>query len=75
MVVANRCMQWEEGIVKLKSQLTDTLDANRTLSSTVTDLTREKNILTNDITRMGMEASIKDEQLKRTKESYMKTLD
>ena len=61
--------------MKLKLQLTDALDANRTLSSTVTDLTREKNILMDDITRMGMEASIKDEELKRTKESYMKTLD
>ena len=74
MVVANRCMQWEEGIVKLKSQLTDAQDANQTLSSTVTDLTREKSIMTDDIARMGMEASVKDEELRRTKESYMKAL-
>uniref|UniRef100_A0A2N9G0U8 Uncharacterized protein n=1 Tax=Fagus sylvatica TaxID=28930 RepID=A0A2N9G0U8_FAGSY len=63
MVVANRCMQWEEGIVKLKSQLTDAQDANRTLSSTVADLTREKSIMTDDIARMGMEA-------KQAKEKY-----
>ncbi len=61
--------------MKLKSQLTDAQDANRTLSSTVTDLTREKSIMTDNITRMGMEASVKDEELRRTKESYMKALD
>jgi predicted nuclease with TOPRIM domain len=75
MVVANRCMQWEEGIVKLKSQLMDAMDTNRTLSSTAVELTREKNILTDDIARIGIEASIKDKELKRTKESHMKALD
>uniref|UniRef100_A0A2N9I0Y0 Uncharacterized protein n=1 Tax=Fagus sylvatica TaxID=28930 RepID=A0A2N9I0Y0_FAGSY len=39
MVVANRCMHWEEGIVKLKSQLTNAMDANKTLSSTTAELT------------------------------------
>ncbi len=68
-------MQREEGIVKLKSQLTDTMDANRTLSSTAAELTRKKNILTDDIARMRIESSIKDEKLKRTKESHMKALD
>ncbi len=61
--------------MKLKLQLTDAMDANRTLSSTAAELTREKNILTDDIARMGIEASLKDEELKRTKESHMKALD
>ena len=61
--------------MKLKSELTDAMDANRTLSSTTAELTREKNILTDDITRMGIESSIKDKELKRTKESHMKALD
>ena len=61
--------------MKLKSQLTDAMDANRTLSSTAAELTREKNILTDDIARIGIEASIKEEELKRTKESHMKALD
>ena len=38
-------MHWEEGIVKLKSQLTDTMDANKTLSSIVAKLTRKKSLL------------------------------
>ncbi len=75
MVVANRCMQWEEGLVKLKSQLTDAMDANKTLSSSVAELTREKNLLTDELTRIGIEASVKDDELKRTKESYGKALD
>ena len=75
MVVSNRCMQWEEGIVKLKSQLTDAMDANKTLLSTAAKLTCEKNSVTDDIARMGIEALIKDGELKRMKESHMKTLD
>ena len=61
--------------MKLKSQLTDAMDANRTLSSTAVELTREKIFLTNDIARMGIETSVKDEELKQTKESHMKALD
>jgi septal ring factor EnvC (AmiA/AmiB activator) len=75
MVVTNRCMQWEEGLVKLKSQLTDAMEANKTLSSSVAELTREKNLLTDELTRIGIEASVKDDELKRTKESYGKALD
>lgn len=75
MVVTNRCMQWEEGLVKLKSQLTDAMEANKTLSSSVAELTREKNLLTDELTRIGIEASVKDDKLKRTNESYGKALD
>jgi predicted nuclease with TOPRIM domain len=75
MVVANRFMHWEEGIVKLKSQLTDAMDANKTLSSTATKLTREKNLLTDKLTKVGIEASMKDKELRRTTKSYEKTLD
>ena len=75
MVVTNRCMHWEEGIVKLKSQLMDAMDANKALSSTVVELTCEKNLLTNELTRAGIEVSMKDEELRRTIESYGKALD
>ena len=75
MVVTNRCMHWEEGIVKLKSQLTNAMDANKTLSSTAAELTYEKNLLTDELARVGMEVAIKDGELRRTKESYEKALD
>jgi hypothetical protein len=68
-------MHWEEGIVKLKSQLTDAMDANKTLSSTAVELTREKNLLTDELTKVGMEAAMKDEELRRMTESYGKALD
>uniref|UniRef100_A0A2N9EJ31 Uncharacterized protein n=1 Tax=Fagus sylvatica TaxID=28930 RepID=A0A2N9EJ31_FAGSY len=58
MVVTNRCMHWEEGIVKLKSQLIDALDTNKTLSSTAAELTREKSLLTDELTKAGIEASM-----------------
>ena len=70
MVVANGCMHWEEGIVELESQLTDAMDANKTLSSTTTELTREKDRLVDKLTRLGAEALAKDKELKRMAESY-----
>ena len=75
MVVTNRCMHWEEGIVKLKSQLIDALDTNKTLSSTAAELTREKSLLTDELTKAGIEASVKEEELRRTTEFYGKALD
>jgi hypothetical protein len=52
----------------------DAMDANKTLSSTTAELTR-KNLLTEELTKVGMEATIKDEELRKTKESYEKALD
>ena len=75
MVVANRYMHWEEGIVKLKSQLTDAMDANKTLSSTAAELTHEKSLLTDELTRAGIESSVKEKELRRMTESYRKALD
>ncbi len=75
IVVANRCMHWEEGIVKLKSQLTNAMDANKTLSSTAAELIREKSLLTDELTRAGIESSVKEKELRRMTESYGKALD
>ena len=75
MVVANRYMHWEEGIVKLKSQLTDAMDANKTLSSTAAELTHEKSLLTDELTRVGIESSMKEKELRRMTKSYRKALD
>ena len=61
--------------MKLKSQLTDAMDANKTLSSITAELTREKSLLTEELTRAGIEASMKEKELRRTTESYGKALD
>jgi hypothetical protein len=61
--------------VKLKAQLTDAMDANKTLTSTVTELTREKDRLADELARLGADALAKDEELKKTVESYRKALD
>ena len=53
----------------------DAMGANKTLLSNVVELTCEKNLLTDELTRIGIEASVKDDKLKRTKESYGKALD
>jgi Zn-finger domain-containing protein len=75
MVVANRCMHWEEGIVKLKAQLTYAMDANKTLTSTAMELTRERDRLVDDLTKLNVDALAKDEELSKTVESYRKALD
>ncbi len=75
MVVANRCMHWEEGIVKLKAQLTYAMDDNKTLTSAVMELTRERDRLVDDLTKLNVDALAKDEELSKTVESYRKALD
>jgi hypothetical protein len=51
------------------------MDTNKTLSSTAAELTCEKSLLTDELTRAGIEASMKEEELRRTTESYGKALD
>ena len=51
------------------------MDANKTLSSITAELTREKSLLTDELTRAGIEASMKEKELRRTTESYRKALD
>ena len=40
MVIANRCMPWEDGLVKLKSQLLEAAEANQTLTLVTNELTQ-----------------------------------
>jgi hypothetical protein len=51
------------------------MDANKTLSSTTAELTREKNLLTDKLTKARIVASMKDEELRRMTKSYGKALD
>ncbi len=51
------------------------MDANKTLTSTVTELTRERDRLANELAKLGADALAKDEELKKTVESYRKALD
>ena len=75
MVIANCCILWEEGIVKLKAQLMEAMDANMTLMSVATDLTQEKDRLAIDLAKLKMDVCTKDEKLSRMTKSYKKALD
>uniref|UniRef100_A0A2N9IZ84 Uncharacterized protein n=1 Tax=Fagus sylvatica TaxID=28930 RepID=A0A2N9IZ84_FAGSY len=75
MVIANRCIQWEEGLVKLKTQLIEAKDANTTLTLVATALTQEKVQLADDLERLKSDMATKDEELARTTESYKRALD
>ena len=75
MVIDNHCIHWEEGLINLKSQLTEAMDSNMTLTSVETELTQERDHLADDLAKLKMDVSTKDEEMNKTAESYRKALD
>ena len=51
------------------------MDANMTLMSVATELTQERDRLADDLAKLKMDMSTKDEEMNKTAESYKKTLD
>ena len=51
------------------------MDANMTLMSVATELTQERDRLADNLAKLKMDMSTKDEEMNKTAESYKKTLD
>ncbi|GMY33158.1 hypothetical protein FCV25MIE_28400 [Fagus crenata] len=51
------------------------MDANKTLTSAATELTRERDCLVDNLTKLKVDALAKDEEQRKTVESYRKALD
>jgi chromosome segregation ATPase len=65
MVIANRCMLWEDGLVKLKSQLLEAAEANQTLTSVANELTQEKDRMENELASLKGDMTAKDAKLEK----------
>ncbi len=75
MIITNHCIQWEEGIVKLKDQLTEAMNANKSPTTVATELTQERDHLADELARLRVHMAAKDEELNKMVESNRKVLD
>ena len=75
MIIANRCIHWEEGIVKLKDQLTEAMNVNKSPTTVATELTQERDHLADELARLRVHMAAKDEELNKTVKSNRKVLD
>uniref|UniRef100_A0A2N9I3K9 Uncharacterized protein n=1 Tax=Fagus sylvatica TaxID=28930 RepID=A0A2N9I3K9_FAGSY len=52
MVIANRCMQWEDGLVKQKAQLSKAAQANQRLTTIANELTQDRDRVVRELSSL-----------------------
>jgi DNA repair exonuclease SbcCD ATPase subunit len=65
IVIANWCMLWEDGLVKLKTQLSEAAEANQTLTTVANELTQDRDRLENELTLLKGDMTAKDAELEK----------
>ena len=65
MVIANRCMQWEEALLKQKVQLSEAAQANQRLTSLVNELTLDRDRVVGEMSTLKADVARKDEDLQK----------
>jgi hypothetical protein len=64
-VIANRCMQWEEALLKHKVQLSEAAQANQRLTALVNELTLDRDRVVGEMSTLKVDLTKKDEELKK----------
>jgi chromosome segregation ATPase len=64
-VIANRCMQWEEALLKHKVQLSEAAQANQRLTSLVNELTLDRDRVVGEMSSLKADMTKKEEALKK----------
>ena len=72
-VIANRCMQWEEALLKQKVQLSEAAQANQRLTAIANDLTLDRDRVVAESTTLKAELTKKNEELKRALDEARKS--
>jgi chromosome segregation ATPase len=70
MVIANRCMQREEGLVKQKAQLSEAAQANQRLTTIANELTQDKDRVVGEQSSLKADMAAKDEELRKALADY-----
>ena len=79
-MIANRCSQWEEALLKQKIQMSEAAQANQRLTSAVNELTLDRDRVVGEMLSLKVEMAAKEEELKkamedkRSADERMKTL-
>ena len=64
-MIANRCIQWEEALLKNKVQLSEAAQANQKLTALVNELTLDRDRVVGEVSTLKAGMSRKDEELKK----------
>uniref|UniRef100_A0A2N9G2C9 Uncharacterized protein n=1 Tax=Fagus sylvatica TaxID=28930 RepID=A0A2N9G2C9_FAGSY len=64
-VIANRCMQWEDALMKHKVQLSEAAQANQRLTTLVNELTLDRDRVVGEMASLKVDMTAKEEELKK----------
>uniref|UniRef100_A0A2N9EXW8 Uncharacterized protein n=1 Tax=Fagus sylvatica TaxID=28930 RepID=A0A2N9EXW8_FAGSY len=65
MVIANRCMLWEDGLVKLKAQMSEAAKANQKLTTVANELTLDRDWVVGELSSLKADMVAKDAELRK----------
>ena len=68
-MIANRCIQWEDALLKHKVQLSEAAQANQRLTALVNELTLDRDRVVGEMSSLKADMARKDEDLKRVLDS------
>uniref|UniRef100_A0A2N9FUI1 Uncharacterized protein n=1 Tax=Fagus sylvatica TaxID=28930 RepID=A0A2N9FUI1_FAGSY len=72
-VIANRCIQWEEALLKQKVQLSEAAQSNQRLTALVNELTLDRDRVVGEMSTLKVDMAKKDEDLKRALDGSRKS--
>ena len=64
-VITNRCIQWEEALLKQKVQLSEAAQANQRLTSLVNELSLDKDRVVGEMSSLKADMTRKEEDLRK----------
>ena len=64
-VIANRCIQWEDALLKQKVQLSEAAQANQRLTSLVNELTLDRDRVVGEMASLKVGMTAKEEELRK----------
>ena len=72
-MIANRCIQWEEALLKNKVQLSEAAQANQRLTTLVNELTLDRDRVVGEMSSLKADMARKDEDLKKALDGAKKS--
>uniref|UniRef100_A0A2N9GG92 Uncharacterized protein n=1 Tax=Fagus sylvatica TaxID=28930 RepID=A0A2N9GG92_FAGSY len=64
-VIANRCIQWEDALLKQKVQMSEVAQANQRLTTLVNELTLDRDRVVGELSSLKVDMTMKDEELRK----------
>uniref|UniRef100_A0A2N9FXG2 Uncharacterized protein n=1 Tax=Fagus sylvatica TaxID=28930 RepID=A0A2N9FXG2_FAGSY len=72
-VIANRCIQWEEALLKQKIKMSEAAQSNQRLTALVNELTLDRDRVVGEMSTLKVDMAKKDEDLKKALDGARKS--